>query len=542
MKEERSEANILEYNDYLKVSTDNKNIQKGSNSENQTSETNNEDGSSDQNNLAQKEKSFETEIIEVKDMLTVKLEEFNYTSKSLTENYQLLNKYCSKILHELTYAQRPEKETEYMGKKKSSKNADFLREEDISQSPDELNMNVDEVLINIITQIIHNLKVFFNEISLSAYKYELNLSFEKNLNMIIKTIFNKDILKKNLKELILLEEEKDLVKEESIKNKIGIILKKEKESNNLYIFNMLKMKIKHLILIYINDRVNKFNNCKLKTLKDNTNYTEKEKEQIKKMILNYMNSLKESNSKNSGIKLNELDIPLPPSNLTSLSNNEDLGNYNLKKFISIEKNENKNENIIKSQDNQEKDEEQEYSNKKTENKTDDEKGKRLENLVRSTVKKNYLFIVKEIEKIFVKMNKKIKRVSIYNDITKNSTEHFKVIFDEQISSILKRKMENQQVIDDILNDNGNSDELTTLKELLTMTILDIINKFIKDETLILKNGTKIKINILGLETTETQKKISERIKDNMKIIKDKLKEIVECEKGRIREKSPNNQN
>ena len=542
MKEERSEANVLEYNDYLKVSTDNKNIQKGSNSENQTSETNNEDGSSDQNNLAQKEKSFETEIIEVKDMLTVKLEEFNYTSKSLTENYQLLNKYCSKILHELTYAQRPEKETEYMGKKKSSKNDDFLREEDISQSPDELNMNVDEVLINIITQIIHNLKVFFNEISLSVYKYKLNLSFEKNLNMIIKTIFNKDILKKNLKELILLEEEKDLEKEESIKNKIGIILKKEKESNNLYIFNMLKMKIKDIILIYVNDRVYKFNNCKLKTLKDNTNYTEKEKEQIKKMILNYMNSLKESNSKNSGIKLNELDIPLPPSNLTSLSNNEDLGNYNLKKFISIEKNENKNENIIKSQDNQEKDEEQEYSNKKTENKTDDEKGKRLENLVRSTVKKNYLFIVKEIEKILVKMNKKIKRVSIYNDITKNSTEHFKVIFTEQISSILKRKMENQQVIDDILNDNGNSDELTTLKELLTMTILDIINKFIKDETLILKNGTKIKINILGLETTETQKKISERIKDNMKIIKDKLKDIVECEKGRIREKSQNNQN
>ena len=285
--------------------------------------------------------------------------------------------------------------------------------------------------------------------------------------------------------------------------------------------------------------VYKFNNCKLKTLKDNTNYIENEKEQIKKMILNYMNSLKESNSKNACF---ELDIPQPPSNLNSLSNNEDLGNYNIKKFISIEKNENKNENIIKSQDNQEKDEEQEYSNKKTENKTDDEKGKRLENLVRSTVKKNYLFVVKEIEKILVKMNKKIKRVSIYNDITKNSTEHFKVIFDEQISSILKRKMENQKVIDDILNDNGNSDELTTLKELLTMSILDIINKFIKDETLILKNGTKIKINILGLETTETQKKISERIKDNMKIIKDKLKEIVECEKGRIREKSPNNQN
>ena len=135
------------------------------------------------------------------------------------------------------------------------------------------------------------------------------------------------------------------------------------------------------------------------------------------------------------------------------------------------------------------------------------------------------------------MNKKIKRVSIYDDIRKNSTEDFKVIFDEQISSILKRKMENQQVIDDILNDNGNSDELKTLKELLTMTILDIINKFIKDETLILKNGTIIKINILDLEKSEKQKEISKRIKDNMKIIKSKIKEIVECEKERMREKS-----
>ena len=532
--EERSKANIIEYDDFINVSTDNKNIQKGSNSQNQTSETNNEDGSSDQNNLTQKEKSFETQKIEVKDMLTVKLEEYNYTSKSLSDNYLFLNKFCSKILHELIDAQRPEKETKYMGKKKSSKNDDFLREEDISQSPDELNKDVDEVLINIITQILHNLKVFFNEISLSAYKYELNLSYEKNLNMIIKNIFNKDILKKNLEELILLEEEKDLEKEESIKNKMGIILKKEKESNNLNMFNMLKMKIKDIILIYVNDRVYKFNNCKLKTLKDNTNYTENEKEQIKKMILNYMNSLKESNSKNSCI---ELDIPQPPSNLTSLSNNEDLGNYNLKKYVSIEKNEYKNENIIKSQDNQGKDEENEYSNKKTETKTDDEKGKRLENLVRSTVKKNYLFVVKEIEKILVKMNKKIKRVSIYDDITKNSTERFKVIFDEQISSILKRKRENQQVIDDILNDNGNSDELKTLKELLTMTILDIINKFIKDETLILKTGTIIKINILDLEKSEKQKEISKRIKDNMKIIKSKIKEIVECEKERMREKS-----
>jgi hypothetical protein len=331
MSEERSEVNISEYEDYINGSTDNKNIQKGSN--NQNAENTNEDGSSDHNNLTQKEKSFETQKLEVKDMLTKKLEEYNYTSKSLSENYQFLNKYCSQNLQKLIDDQRPKKETKFMGKKRASKKDDFLGEEDTSQTPDEHNKYLDEVLIDIITQILHNLKVFFNEISLSVYKYKLNLSFEKNLNMIIKNIFNKDFLKKNLKELILLEEEKDLEKEESIKNKIGIILKKEKESNNLNIFNMLKMKINDLILIYVNDRVNKFNNCKLKTLKDNTNYTEKEKEQIKKMILNYMNSLKESNSKNSIIELNELDIPQSPSNLTPLSNEEDLGNHNIKQFI-----------------------------------------------------------------------------------------------------------------------------------------------------------------------------------------------------------------
>lgn len=169
--------------------------------------------------------------------------------------------------------------------------------------------------------------------------------------MIIKNIFNKHIFKKHLEELILLEEEKDLEKEESIKNKIEEILKKEKESNNLKFFNMLKMELKALILIYVNDRVNKFKNCQLKTLKDNTNYSEKQKEQIKKMILNYMNSLKESTPKNSVIKL---AIPQLPSNLTPLSNDEVLENNNIKISASIEKNENKNENIIKSKDNQEK--------------------------------------------------------------------------------------------------------------------------------------------------------------------------------------------
>ena len=294
------------------------------------------------------------------------------------------------------------------------------------------------------------------------------------------------------------------------------------------------MKLKDLILIYVNDRVSKFKNCQLKTLKDNTNYCEKQKEQIKKMILN---SLKESTSKNSHIKL---DIPPLPQNLTPLSNDEVLENKNIEVSALIEKNESKNENIIISKENQEKDDGQKYSKKKTKdktNKTNDENGNRLENLFRSTINRNYLFVVKEIEKRLAKMNKKIKKVSIYDDITGNSTERFKEIFKEKISNILKRKVENEQVINDILNDNRNLDELITLKELLNLEILVIINKFIKDEFLMLSNGTKIKINIFGLEKSDKQKEISKRITDKMTEIKDKIKEIIGCKKDRMREKS-----
>ena len=535
MTEEGNQVNIGGYEDYINKSTEDKNIQKNPNSQSQTLESSNENSSSDHKEEPPTVTSFETQKIDVIDALTVELEK----CKFLSENYQILNKFCSKMLSDLSKAQTPKKETKFIEQKRASTDDDILKEKDIPKSPDEINKGKDEIFIDIITQIIHNLKEFFNEVSLSAYYYELNLTCKKNLNMIIKNIFNKHIFKKNLEELILLEEEKDLEKEESIKNKIEEILKKEKESNNLKFFNMLKMELKALILIYVNDRVNKFKNCQLKTLKDNTNYSEKQKEQIKKMILNYMNSLKESTPKNSVIKL---AIPQLPSNLTPLSNDEVLENNNIKISASIEKNENKNENIIKSKDNQEKDEEQNYSNKKTEDKTNDENGNRLENLVRCTLQRIYLFIVNEIETRLAKMNKKIKIVSIYNDITGNSTEKFKEIFDEIISNILKRKIENEQVIDEILNDNRDLDELRTLKELLNMKYFDIINKFIKDECLILANGTKIQINIFGKEKSKKKKEISERIQGKMKEIKLKIKEILECEKDRMRDKLTNSIN
>ena len=230
MSEERTQVNIIDYEDYLNKPAEDKNIQKNPSSQNQTSQSSNEDGSSDHIEEPPSVKSFETQKIEVKDALTVELEKNNYTYISLSENYQILIGFCNQTLHELINDQRTKKETKLIEQKRSSTDDDILKEEDIPQSPDELNKGLDVILIGIITQIIHNWKEFFNEVSLAGYNYELNLTFEKNLNMIVKNIFNKDIFKKNLEELILLEKEKDLEKEESIKNKLREILKKEKES------------------------------------------------------------------------------------------------------------------------------------------------------------------------------------------------------------------------------------------------------------------------------------------------------------------------
>ena len=122
---------------------------------------------------------------------------------------------------------------------------------------------------------------------------------------------------------------------------------------------MLNMKLKDLLSIYINNRVNKFNYIILKTLKHNTNYSENEKEQIKKEFLNFINYPKETASNNSD---NKIDI-IP------FSNNDVIENDDIKNTVSIEKN--KSQNIDKREVNQEKDEEQKISEMKTRDKTDE---------------------------------------------------------------------------------------------------------------------------------------------------------------------------
>ena len=250
------------------------------------------------------------------------------------------------------------------------------------------------------------------------------------------------------------------------------------------------MKLKDLLLIYVNNRVNKFNDIKLKTLKDNTNYSEKEKEQIKKVFLNYINYPKETTSNNSD---NKFDIPQPPENSIPLSNNDVLENGDIINAVSIEKN--KSQNIAKREVNQEKDEEQKFSEMKTKDKTDENRGFKLEILVEKKKKKIFYFVFNKIEELLTSINRKFKKVNIYSKIQNNSTEEYKAFFDKTITDILKEEKENEELIQKILDDKNNSDKLENVKELLNMRFLDIFNKYIKEVTFNFKNGTEIKIDI-----------------------------------------------
>ena len=414
--------------------------------------------------------------------LTDALEEFNYKSKTLSENVHFIIEFeKQKQLND----QKSKKEKRLIRKKRSSTDNITLKKENIPKFSYEIKM--ENILNDIIKEIPINYIEFLNKIYKSDYNYQLNFTIKKN--MISNYIYNKDILDKNLKEIILLNQENELEKE-SIKNKIEAILIKEKKNNNLKFYNMLNMKLKDLLLIYVNNRVNKFNDIKLKTLKDNTNYSEKEKEQIKKVFLNYINYPKETTSNNSD---NKFDIPQPPENSIPLSNNDVLENGDIINAVSIEKN--KSQNIAEREVNQEKDEEQKFSEMKTKDKTDENRGFKLEILVEMTIEKIFYFVFNKIEELLTSINRKFKKVNIYSNIQNNSTEEYKAFFDKTIIEILKEEKENDELIKEILDDKNNSDKLENVKELLNMRFLDIFNKYIKEVTFNFKNGTEIKIDI-----------------------------------------------
>jgi hypothetical protein len=208
------------------------------------------------------------------------------------------------------------------------------------------------------------------------------------------------------------------------------------------------------------------------------------------VFLNYINYPKETTSNNSD---NKFDIPQPPENSIPLSNNDVLENGDIINAVSIEKN--KSQNIAKREVNQEKDEEQKFSEMKTKDKTDENRGFKLEILVEMTIEKIFYFVFNKIEELLTSINRKFKKVNIYSNIQNNNTEEYKAFFDKTITDILKEEKENDELIQKILDDKNNSGKLENVKELLNMRFLDIFNKYIKEVTFNFKNGTEIKIDI-----------------------------------------------
>ena len=522
-KEKDYEENIFGYKDFLEK---NVNSQNCLTDQEKTSENTHGDECLD-NNKEQKEDKFSKTYFN-KDEITTIFKNINFQKTSLSEIYLILIGYVNTTLN----AQKQKEGKTLIGKKRSTIDDAAPYREDISKFSGEI--KIEETLIDITTQIAINYVEVFNKIYLTDYNFELSI----DKNMMSQNLYVKDILEKNLEDIILLNQENSLQKKELIEKKKEAILKKENKIYNKKFIDLLQMKIIYLLDLYINNKVIKFNNCKLKLLKDNEKYNKKQRNEIKKRIKKY---LKESNLNNVNI---ELTLPQSPSNLIPLSNDEAIGNDEIKNCLSIKKN--GNQNIYKK------------AQKDEEHKANEESGNRLENLVRMTIDRNYKFNLKEIEKLLDKINKKIKIVKIYKYIAGNSTERFKDIFDKKFSDILEKNDENRQYIKDIFNDNRDLKELKIVKELLNMNFLDRIEKFLKDEALYFLNGNNIKINIFEyIEFNDEIKKyknmtqeqilkkkeeeinkyneISARIKEKMEEIKEKIENIIKTEK-RMRDK------
>ena len=518
--EPEDETNIIGYKDFLEKEDNNPNDQE------KTSENTQEDGCS-LNNKEQREDKSSIIDLNNNEMTTV-FGNIDFIKTSLSEFHLILLGYVNTKLN----VQKQKEGKSLIGNKRSSIDDAAPFKEDISKFSFEFNL--EEALIDITTQIAINYIEVFNKIPLTDYNYELSI----DKNILSKNLFANDFLEKNLEDIILLNQENAYEKKEIIEKKKEAILEKENKIYNLKFINILQMKIIYLLYLYVNNKVIKFNNCKLKNLKDNIKYNEAQKRKIKKRIRKY---LKESASNNFNIEFGNLQSP---SNQIPLSNNEAIGNDEIKNCGSIIKN--GNQNIYKK------------TQKDKEHKTTEESGKRLENLVRITINRNYKFILKEIEKLLDKTNKKLKIVSIYNDIKGNSTEKFKEIFDKKISDILEKDNKNKQYIKDILNDNTDEEKVKIVKELLNMKFLDRIEQFIEEKPLYSLNSNSIKINVFQyiefnheiekFKKNMTQKKILKRnkkikkhndinlrIKEKLEEIKEKIKKIIETEK-RIRAK------
>ena len=502
----------------------------------QTSENMSLEENSDHDETPNAVKSYETHKLTIKNELTQK-QRTNYTS--IGNGFSVENN-----------SRHQAREIKLLGKKTS--------EPDIQ----ELNMEqVIETVIEALTNGIQFLK------AISSNFYGVNLDFTINKDLISQKGFFEKNLDKTIKEIFLEMKDIDPQEKESLKTKIKSLLELESEQKDKflpYCKKLFKMNLKGLLSNYINDRSDKIcglNKFKFKTLEDNPKYSEEEKMGIRKQINTYLESQKEQTScinnllidQNQLIKhdlfYHELNFNQVLPNLIQLPNDdineENFSPENIDSVNHIENNQagnyienNQAENNFENneiENNIENNEiENNIENNQTENNNNliienhepnEQKGGRIDNLKRLSVKESFNSFTEMIEEI---ANVKLNKVFIDKDINGNSTEKFQKFFKREIGEIIGST--NGDFVKSILNSNDTSKEIIFLKNLFKTKYFHIIEKFIND---IPFSFTKSNGGIVKFKTIEDV--TIEKITKNVIKIKVKMNKVLQSEE-RLRKK------
>ena len=502
----------------------------------QTSENMSLEENSDHDETPNAVKSYETHKLTIKNELTQK-QRTNYTS--IGNGFSVENN-----------SRHQAREIKLLGKKTS--------EPDIQ----ELNMEqVIETVIEALTNGIQFLK------AISSNFYGVNLDFTINKDLISQKGFFEKNLDKTIKEIFLEMKDIDPQEKESLKTKIKSLLELESEQKDKflpYCKKLFKMNLKGLLSNYINDRSDKIcglNKFKFKTLEDNPKYSEEEKMEIRKQINTYLESQKEQTSCindiltgqnqliNHGSFYHELNFNRLQPNLLQLPNDEineeNLSPENIDSVNHIENNQagnyienNQAENNIENneiENNIENNEiENNIENNQTENNNNliienhepnEQKGGRIDNLKRLSVKESFNSFTEMIEEI---ANVKLNKVFIDKDINGNSTEKFQKFFKREIGEIIGST--NGDFVKSILNSNDTSKEIIFLKNLFKTEYFHIIEIFINDISF---SFTKSNGDIVKFKTIEDV--TIEKITNNIIKIKVKMNKVLQS-KERLRKK------
>ena len=226
---------------YLDGQAENGSIQVNLINQSQTSENMSGNENSGHGETPNTPKSYETQKLTIINELTQK-ERTNYTT--IGNDFSIGN--------DLRYQAR---EIKFLGKKTSEPGI-----------PDN-ELDMEQLTETVIDALTNNIQ-FLKDLSSNFYGYNLDFKINKDL------IKQKDFIEKNLDKtiktlLLLMMEDIGPQEKEMIKNKIQTILELESTLKEIFLpfcRTILNMNLKNLLLIYINDRNDKLNNFKLKTL------------------------------------------------------------------------------------------------------------------------------------------------------------------------------------------------------------------------------------------------------------------------------------